>query len=69
MQNNHHKSEEEEAFWCILADLSSRGASRIKAPVRRGGHSNPLQNSCLENPMDRRAWQARVHGIAGSEMT
>ena len=25
-----------------------------------GGHSNPLQYSCLENPMDRGAWQARV---------
>ena len=28
------------------------------------GHSNPLQYSCLENPMDRRAWW--VHGIANS---
>ena len=24
----------------------------------RGGHGNPLQYSCLENPMDRGAWQA-----------
>jgi len=31
-----------------------------------GGHSNPLQYSCLENPMDRRAWQATVHGVAKS---
>ena len=29
-----------------------------------GGHSNPLQYSCLENPMDRGAWRATVHGIA-----
>ena len=29
-----------------------------------GGHSNPLQYSCLENPMDREAWQAMVHRIA-----
>ena len=28
------------------------------------GNSNPLQYSCLENPMDRRAWQATVHGVA-----
>ena len=28
----------------------------------RGGHGNPLQYSCLENPMDRGAWQAAVHG-------
>ena len=28
------------------------------------GNSNPLQYSCLENPMDRGAWQATVHGVA-----
>ena len=28
-----------------------------------GGHGNPLQYSCLENPMDRGAWQARVHRV------
>ena len=26
-----------------------------------GGHGNPLQYSCLENPMDRGAWRAKVH--------
>ena len=31
-----------------------------------GGHGNPLQYSCLENPMDRRAWQATVHGVTKS---
>ena len=33
------------------------------------GNGNPLQYSCLENPMDRGAWWATVHGIAESEMT
>ena len=28
-----------------------------------GRHDNPLQYSCLENPMDRGAWQAEVHGV------
>ena len=28
------------------------------------GHGNPLQYSCLENAMDRRAWQATVHEVA-----
>ena len=28
----------------------------------RGGNGNPLQNSCLENPMDRGAWWATVYG-------
>ena len=27
------------------------------------GNDNPLQYSCLENPMDRGAWQATVHGV------
>ena len=30
------------------------------------GNGNPLQYSCLENPMDRGAWQAIVHGVAKS---
>ena len=28
------------------------------------GNSNPLQYSCLGNPIDRGAWQATVHGVA-----
>ena len=32
-----------------------------------GGHGNPLQYSCLENPMDRGAWQATVWGITKSQ--
>ena len=31
-----------------------------------GGHGNPLQYSCLENPMDRGVWQAAAHGIEKS---
>ena len=30
----------------------------------RGGNGNPLQYSCLENPMDRGAWRATVHRVA-----
>ena len=30
------------------------------------GNGNPLQYTCLENPMDRGAWQATVHGVAKS---
>ena len=32
-----------------------------------GRHGNPLQYSCLENPMDRGAWRATVHGVAKSQ--
>ena len=31
------------------------------------GSGNPLQYSCLKNPMDRRAWQATVHGVTKSQ--
>ena len=31
-----------------------------------GGNGNPLQSSCLENPMDRGAWRAVVHGVTKS---
>ena len=34
----------------------------------RGGHGNPLQYSCLENPMDRGAWRATVHTVTELDM-
>ena len=34
-----------------------------------GGNGNPLQYSCLENPMDRGAWWATVHGIIKLDTT
>ena len=45
---------------CNAGDLGSiTGLGR--SPGERNG--NPLQYSCLENPMDRGAWQATVHGV------
>jgi len=32
-----------------------------------GGHGNPLQYSCLENPMDREVWPTTVHRVAKSQ--
>ena len=43
---------------------------RFEPWVRRilwRGNGNPLQYSCLGNPMDREAWQAIVHGVAKSQ--
>ena len=33
-----------------------------------GGHGNPLQYSCWDNPMDRGAWHANIHGVAQSRI-
>ena len=55
------------------------GGSEVKAPASNAGdlgsipgwgrspgegNGNPLQYACLENPMDRGAWQVTVHGVA-----
>ena len=46
---------------CNAGDLGSiPGLGRTPG----GGNGNPLQYPCLENPMDRGAWQAIVHGVA-----
>ena len=49
---------------CNAGDLGSiPGLER--SPGER--HGSPLQNSCLENPMDRGAWWVTVHGVAKSQ--
>ena len=51
---------------CNVGDLGSiPGSGRFPGE----GNGNPLQCSCLENPMDRGAWRATVHGVAESDMT
>ena len=45
---------------CNAGDLGSIPGSG-RSPGE--GSGNPLQYSCLENPMDRRAWRATVHGV------
>ena len=49
---------------CNTRDPGSISGSR-RSP--EGGHGSPLQYSCLENPMDRGAWWATVHGVAKSQ--
>ena len=46
-----------------------RDASSVPGSGRSSGegHGNPPQYSCLENPMDRGAWRATVHGVAESD--
>ena len=56
----------------LLANAGDiRDASWIPALGKStdGGHGNPLQYSCLKNPMDRGAWQAIVFRVTESDMT
>ena len=48
---------------------NARGMDSIPEPgrARGGGHDNPLQYSCLENPMDRDAWQFTAHRVSKSQ--
>ena len=48
------------------ADIRDAGSIPGLRGSSGGGHGNPLQYSCLENPKDRGAWQATVHGTAKS---
>ena len=47
---------------------AARDAGAIPGSGRSpgGGHGDPLQHSCLENPVDRGAWRAAVHGVTKS---
>ena len=47
-------------------DIRDAGSVHGSERFPGGGHSNPLQYSCLENPMNRGAWQATVHRVAQS---
>ena len=48
-------------------DIGDMGSIPESGRSLGGGHGNPLQYSCLENPMDGRAWRATVHRITQSQ--
>ena len=50
-------------YTCNVGDLGSISESR-RFPGE--GNDNPLQYSYLENPMDKGAWWATVHGVTGT---
>ena len=49
-------------------DIRDAGSSPGLGRAPGGGHGSPLLYSCLENPMDRGAWRAIVHGVAQSQI-
>ena len=51
---------------CQCRDVRDTGSIPGLKRSPGGGYGNPLQYSCLENPMDRGAWQATIHSVAKS---
>ena len=52
---------------CHAGDVRDEGSIPGSGRSSGGGHGNLLQYSCLENPMDRGAWQATVHRATNSQ--
>ena len=77
-QINSPSSDSNIVFWASQAALVAKNPPANAGDVRDvgllpglgrvpgGGHGNPLQYSCLENPMDRGAWRSTVHGVTKS---
>ena len=63
------------AFWLsqsprvFLNSLSCRILFSTNCWLDREGYGNPLQYACLENPVDRGAWWAAIHGVTELDMT
>ena len=51
----------------LAANAGDTGSIPGSGRFPGGGQGNPLQYSCLENPMDRGAWQAMVQRVAKSQ--
>ena len=52
---------------CSAGDPGDTGSIPGSGRSPRGGHGNPLQYLCLENPTDRGDWRATVHRVAKSQ--
>ena len=49
-------------------DITDTGLIPVSGRCPGGEHGNPLEYSCLENPMDRRAWQGTVLRVTKSRL-
>ena len=55
-------------FACSAGDAGDAGLIPGCRRSPRGRHGNPLQYSCLENPVNRETWQAAVHRVVQNRM-
>ena len=53
---------------CNAGDAGDAGSIPALGRSSEKGNGNPLQYSFQENPMDRGAWQATVHGVTNNQM-
>ena len=59
---------DDKEFACNAGDIRDTGSVPGSGRFPTGGHGNPLQYCCLENPMDRGAWGAIVHRVSKSQV-
>ena len=52
----------------IACNIGDQGSVPGSGSSPGEGNGNPVQYSCLENPMDREAWQAIVHGVTKNQI-
>ena len=50
----------------VVKNPRQKGLIHVSGGSPGGGHGNLLQYSCLENPMDRGVWRAKVHRVTKS---
>ena len=61
------KKKKKKTLSANTGDIRDTGSIPESGRSPGGGHGNPLQFSCLENPIDRGAWRAAVHRVAKSQ--
>ena len=67
-ENHKHNFERNDLSLEICHRLQGRTLSKIYVSIYGEGNGNPLQDSCLENSMDKGALRATVHGVAKSQI-
>ena len=68
VSHTHRTSPDGSVVKNVAADIGDPGLILGSGRSPGEGNGHPLQYSCLENPMDRGAWWALVHGVTKNQM-